>query len=166
MPARERIIEALRRLNDVLGHRGMRAELYLVRGAVMCLALDARTSTKDVDGWFTEPTVVREAARQVADEMGLPPDWLNDAAKGFAPAAARFERWREFDHLDVSVADHRTLAMKCAAARTEEDAGDIRILAQHLGLSTARDVLDVVTTFYPVDRLPVRSRLLVEELFG
>jgi len=29
----------------------------------MCVALDARPSTKHVDGWFTEPQVVRAAAR-------------------------------------------------------------------------------------------------------
>jgi hypothetical protein len=164
--AREQIVEALERLNAELSRRGVRAELYLVGGAVMCLALDARPSTQDVDGWFTEPAVVRQAARQVADDMGLPEDWLNDAAKGFVPAAARFERWRALGHLDVSVADLRTLlAMKCAAARTQDDSADIRFLADRLGLCTASDVLAVVTTFYPVDRLPVRSRLLVEELF-
>jgi predicted nucleotidyltransferase len=166
MLTKEQIAEALERLNRALASQGARAELFLVGGAVMCLVLDARSSTKDVDGWFTEPRAVREAARRVAEEMDLPADWLNDAAKAFIPTAATFERWRSFDHLDISVADDATLlAMKCAAARTEEDSADIRTLAGRLRLRTATDVLAVVTRFYPVERLPVRSRLLVEELF-
>jgi len=163
---RAQIVEALERLDLALGQNGVHAELYLVGGAVMCLALDARASTKDVDGWFTETRVVREAAAAVAAEMGLPSDWLNDAAKAYVPEAAVFERWRSLANLDISVADDRTLlAMKCAAARTEEDAGDISILAGRLGLTSARDVLAVVMAFYPVARLPVRTQLLVEEMF-
>lgn len=166
MLTKEQIVGALERLDRALADRGVRAELYLVGGAVMCIALNARTSTKDVDGWFTEPQAVRAAAREVAAEMNLPEDWLNDAAKAWVPEGAVFERWRAFDHLDVSVADDRTLlAMKCAAARTEEDSADVRTLAARLGLKTASDVLSVVTRFYPIERLPVRTRLLVEELF-
>lgn len=161
------IVEALERLDRALGARGTRAELYLVGGAVMCLALDARASTRDVDAWFTEPQAVRSAAREVAAEMGLPEDWLNDAAKAFVPQGAVFERWRALEHLDISVADEATLlAMKCAAARTEEDAGDIRTLASRLGLTTPESVLAVVARFYPADHLPVRTRLLLEEMFG
>jgi hypothetical protein len=164
---REQIVEALERLDYALAAAGIRAELYLVGGAVMCVALNARAATRDVDRWFTEPQAVRRAAREVADAMGLPLDWLNDAAKAFIPSGARFERWRSLAHLDISVADDRTLlAMKCAAARTQEDADDIRVLAARLGLRTASEVLDVVTGYYPVEQLPVRSRLLVEELFG
>jgi hypothetical protein len=163
---REQIVEALERLDRALAARGARAELYLVGGAVMCLVLDARASTKDVDGWFTEPQEVRRAAKQVAADMGLPEDWLNDAAKAYLPEGATFERWRSLDALDISVADERTLlAMKCAAARTAEDAGDIHILAARLGLRTPADVLEIVTAFYPVERLPVRTQLLIEELF-
>lgn len=132
----------------------------------MCLALDARDSTRDVDGWFTEPQAVRAAAREVAEDMQLPDDWLNDAAKAFIPPGGTFERWRSLAHLEISIADDRTLlAMKCAAARTAEDAHDIRTLAERLGLTTPTAILDVVTVFYPADHLPVRARLLLEELF-
>ena len=163
---RDEILRAFDLLDAELGRRGCKAECYLVGGAVMCLALNARPSTKDVDAWFTEPTVVRDAARVVAADLGLPDDWLNDAAKGFIPAGAGFDRWRTLPHLEVSVADDRTLlAMKCAASRTVEDAGDIRILTQRLGLRTVADVLSVVVSFYPEEQLPVRTRLLLEEMF-
>jgi len=66
---RERIIAALERLDALLGQRGCHAQLYLVGGAVLCLVHKARTATKDVDAWFSEPQVVRAAARQVAEEL-------------------------------------------------------------------------------------------------
>ena len=164
--SRDDIVVALGRLDAELGARGVRAELFLVGGAVMCLAHQARPSTKDDDGWFTEPEAVRLAAKNVAEELGLSEDWLNDAAKGVVPAAAGYETWREWPHLSVAVADPRTLlAMKCAAARTGADTDDIRFLAGLLGLETAQAVLAVVVSYLPEERLPVRTRLLLEEMF-
>jgi hypothetical protein len=55
--------------------------------------------------------------------------------------------------------------MKAAAARTEADADDIRFLAGRLGLRSAEEALQIVLTYFPADRLPVRVRLLLEEMF-
>lgn len=163
---RPTLIDALTRLDRRLAAREHRAELFLVGGAVMCLVHEARPATKDVDAWFTSPQVVRAAAGEVAAEMGLDPGWLNDAAKAFVPSNAGYETWRALPHLTISTVDARTLlAMKCAAARTGEDSGDIRFLADRLGLRSARAILDVVGEYFPDDRLPVRVRLLLEEMF-
>jgi elongation factor P hydroxylase len=164
---RDQITHALETLDEHLGAQGVRASLYLVGGAVMCLALNERAATKDVDAWFTEPEAVRAAARAVAEQLELPPDWLNDAAKAFIPLGAGFELWRSLDNVEILVADEATMfAMKCAAARTDQDAADIRALASRLSVNSADQALDVVLRYYPPERLPVRTRLLLEEMFS
>jgi hypothetical protein len=163
---RATLVRAFDQLDAELSARGVRAELFLVGGAVMCLVHHARPSTKDVDGWFTEPQAVRAAARVVADELGLPEDWLNDAAKGFVPPNAGYERWQALSNLTISTVDTETLlAMKCAASRTDVDAADIKTLAGLLGLASPQAILGVVSRYFPEERLPVRVRLLLEEMF-
>lgn len=84
---RSGIQRALEALDDELGRSGVRAELFVVGGAVMALAYDARRATVDVDATFVPAAEVRQAARRVANELGLEPDWLNDGAKAFMPGS-------------------------------------------------------------------------------
>ena len=80
---------------------------------------------------------------------------------------AGYETWASLSHLTISAVDARTLlAMKAAAARTVEDANDIRFLADRLALRSADEVLAVVLAYFPAERLPVRVRLLLEEMFN
>jgi hypothetical protein len=50
------------------------------------------------------------------------------------------------------------------AHRTGEDEDDVRLLARHLGLNTAADVLNIAEDVFG-DRLSAASRFFVEEIF-
>lgn len=82
---RQEILNGLTRLGELAKERGLSIKLTLVGGAAMVLGFDARQSTKDVDVVILEPKearLVRDLARQVAEEFNWPEDWLNDGAKG------------------------------------------------------------------------------------
>ncbi len=155
-------------LDEELAAEGCDGELYLVGGAVMCLALDARESTRDVDAIFRPTRVIREAAARVAARLELPERWLNDAVKGFLAPRGEFDDYLELDHLRVFVARPAyLLAMKCAAMRLGEefhDLDDVRYLLRHLDIPTVAEALEVVTRYFDEEQLPAKTRLALEEL--
>jgi hypothetical protein len=157
-------------LDEELGAVDADGELYLVGGAVMCLVLGARAATRDVDGMFQPTRVIREAASRVADRAGVPPNWLNDAVKGFLGSKGDFVPFLELPHLKVFTADPRyLLAMKCAAMRLGEefqDLDDVRFLLRYLDISTVAAALEIVTRYFDEKRLPPKTRLALEELLG
>jgi hypothetical protein len=55
-----------------LVRRGVVADIYVIGGAAMALAYDARRSTRDIDAVFQPHGIVAEEARAVAGELGLP----------------------------------------------------------------------------------------------
>lgn len=155
-------------LNDELRRVGADGEIYLVGGAVMCLVLGARDSTRDIDALFQPTRVIREAAARVAAVAGVSSDWLNDAVKRFLGTKRDFLPFLELDHLKVFAAEpHYLLAMKCAAMRLGEefqDLEDVRYLLRHLGITRADDALAVVTKYFDERSLSPKTRLALEEL--
>jgi hypothetical protein len=155
-------------LDEELGKSHTDAELFLVGGAVMCLAYDARASTQDVDGLFRPPAEVRAAATRVAKRIRVSPDWLNDAVKGFMSAQGDFAPFLELKHLRVMVAQPQyLLAMKCLSYRIGaefHDEDDIRFLLRLLELRTYDEALAVISKYYPVERYPQKTRYALAEL--
>jgi hypothetical protein len=82
---RNGFFSAFELLDDELGRMGIDADLFIVGGAAMAVAYDARWATTDVDAVFVPSKEVRIAASRVAQERGLEEDWLNDGVKGFLP---------------------------------------------------------------------------------
>ena len=84
---REELLAALRLLDEELGAVGVRGEVFVVGGAAMALAYDARRATVDVDAIFVPAAEVRRAAARVAERLQIEEDWLNDGAKAFMPGS-------------------------------------------------------------------------------
>jgi len=164
---REEIVEALTSLGAVLDSRGLRGEMYVVGGAAIALAFDERRSTRDVDAIFEPKMEIYAAASEVAERLGLPPGWLNDAVKGFlASDDPHASPVLDVPGLRCLAASPRVLlALKVLAHRIGEDEGDVRLLARALGLTSAEEVLAVATEVFG-DRLDTPARFFVEELFA
>ena len=164
---REGIRTALVALDEELGRSGVRGELFVVGGAAMALAYDARRATVDVDATFLPASEVRHAARRVADQLGLEPDWLNDGAKAFMPGndpnqVGVFEG----NNLSVAAASPRyLLSMKLLAARVDRDQDDIRALYELCGFTTAEEGLRLLDTTYPDHVIAPRAQFLLQEMF-
>jgi hypothetical protein len=162
------IIALFESLNTELSADDTRAEVYLVGGAVMCLAMDARAATRDVDALFTPAARVREAAARVGARAGLPANWLNDAVKAWLSPRGEFDRYLERSHLHVFVArPEYLLAMKCAAMRLGEefhDLDDVRYLLRYLNITRAADAVAIVTQYFDEEHIPAKTRLALEEL--
>ena len=155
-------------LNEELRQSDIAGELFLVGGAVMCLAHAARASTQDVDALFQPANKVREAAARVAQRAGVSADWLNDGVKGFLSAQGDFAPFLERDHLRIMVAQPQyLLAMKCLAMRIGaefHDEDDIRYLLHHLGVASYDTAIAILAKYYPLERFPQKTFFALEEL--
>jgi len=172
---RDEIVGALERLGALLKERGAEGAVCLLGGTVMVLAFGARAATKDVDAIFEPAGLVRQLARVVAEERNLPPDWLNDGAKGFVSAHHEVAKGDlpQFEALRVTApTPEYMLAMKVMASRVGAgpddpgDVADIRFLLDHIGLGSAEAAMAVVMRYYPASRVPPRAQYLLEDIFG
>ena len=165
---RERIEELMHALDRALARRGATADVYLVGGAAIALSFDAARTTRDLDAVFAPTTEVRAAAAEVAEEFELPQDWLNDAVKGFVPPTTDTQQVvvYESEHLRVCTAGlEHLLAMKIAAARVEQDRGDLELLVHALGISSVEQALDIaITCLGPGYPIPPRAQYLLDEI--
>ena len=155
-------------LNEELRRARIEGELFLVGGAVMCLAYTARPSTQDVDGLFRPAREVRDAAARVAVQAGVQPDWLNDGVKAFLSERGEFILFLELDHLRVMVAQPEyLLAMKCLSLRIGaefHDEDDVRYLLRHLNIGGYNEAVAAITRFYPLERFPQKTLYALGEL--
>lgn len=155
-------------LNDELARHDVTGEIYLVGGAVMCLAFDARASTKDLDAFFAPAQTIRKAANRIADRENYPIDWLNDAVKGYLSPQGDYEPYLDLANLKVFVArPEYLLAMKCLAMRLGaefHDEQDIRFLLRYLNISGYQAAIDLVAKYYPVEQVPQKTLYALEEM--
>src|ERR1700675_2484544 len=109
-------------LGQELAAEGRTGKILLVGGAVMVLAIENRRSTRDIHASFEdEASAIRAAVLQIARREELPPDWLNDGAKGFLYSEPPVSLWKSYPGLDIYLpALDYLLAMKIVAGRPQD----------------------------------------------
>lgn len=164
MLTRERILDLFAELNDELCAGGIRGDVFIVGGAAIPLAYDARPATRDVDAIWRPSSDVRQAVARVARRHDdLPEDWLNDGVKAFLPGDDHGERRvvYENDCLTVSAASPEyLLATKLLASRVGRDEDDIRRLYGLCGFSTVDQGLDLLERYYPGRPMEAKGAVL------
>lgn len=160
------IVRHLQALERKLGAAGVKGEVCLYGGAVMCLVYDARPATKDVDAIFVPTREIRRAALAVANDEGLPADWLNDGVKGFLVEHPR-RILLDLPALKVFVPEpDYLLAMKTLASRVDAtDRDDVRFLIRHMNLTRPAQVFEILEQYYPHQRIKPATQFFIEELF-
>jgi hypothetical protein len=142
---RAELERAFTHLGERLVRRGVVADIFVVGGAAMALAYDAARVTRDVDARFLPHGIVLEEARHVANDLGLPPWWLNEQASVYISGKDDLGKRRVFDHPGLRVmaaSPQHIFAMKALAARTR-DIDDLRLLASVIGVESANQALQI-----------------------
>lgn len=164
----DQILELFAFLNEELSGSKTIGELYVVGGAVMCLAFKSRDATRDVDALFEPVAAVREAAARVAVRAGVPAAWLNDAVKGFLGPDNAFDPdpFLELSHLRVFFPrPEYLLALKSVALRFGpefHDEDDVRYLLRHLGIEHSSAAIEIIERYIPPAQVPAKTRFALE----
>ena len=174
--SREEILKGLRLLSDRAKQAGKTIEITVYGGSAMVIGFQTRVSTRDVDATVKgDPAFVRVAAKEVAEEMGWPQDWLNDGVKGFTAEVGDFTPFEDMTNEDgglriVLASPQYLLAMKCMAMRAnttghQGDIADIRELIRITKMRSADEVLRLVESFYPAKQIQPKVAFGLEEIF-
>ena len=139
----------------------------LYRAPAMALAYDVKRATRDVDARFVPHGIVLEEARRVAEDLGLPPWWLNEQASVYISGKDDPGKRRVFDHPGLRVmaaSPEHVFAMKALAARVR-DIDDLRLLAGMAKVRSSADALRICADFFPDEPVSQRSAAVLREFF-
>lgn len=164
------ILMVFEKLNTRLKKKGVIGEIYLVGGAVMCLAFQSRPSTKDIDAFFVPKEIVREESKKALVELNLDENSLNDAVKGFMSQSGKFEPYLDLPNLKIFTAHPEyLLAMKCLSMRIGKefhDEHDVRFLLRYLNLENYNNAVDILKKYYPLESYPQKTLYILEEILA
>lgn len=166
-------MEGLNLLGHLAAEEGVVLEVCLYGGAAMMLAYNARETTFDVDALVRPREVGERLVLRVAQQLGLPDDWLNDGVAKFTSIVGTYAPLR-VQELESKAARHLRitrasapylLAMKCLAFRPRlgPRTGDLDLIRK-MGLLTVEAIEEVLERFYPTETFTPERHAVVAEM--
>jgi hypothetical protein len=147
---RELLEDLATRLNDA----GITAGIRVVGGAALSILDKDRRSTSDIDAVIIPAGVAADIVTDLANERGLPKNWLNDAALAYIPPVGP-DDWVEVirrGDVRVSIGSvHMLLAMKLLANRGVRDSDDIAFLLTACNVKSLDDAQAIYERYHAQD---------------
>jgi len=158
---RELLEELATRLNDA----GITAGIRVVGGAALSILDKDRRSTSDIDAVIVPAGVAADIVTDLANERGLPSNWLNEAALAYIPPVGP-EDWVEVirrGDVRVSIGSVRMLlAMKLLANRGVRDSDDIEFLLDACDVKSLEDAQEIYERYHAQDVISPSATVRVQ----
>lgn len=164
---RNEIWKYLEILNNKLYFHNVYAEIGVYGGAVMCLALNARESTHDIDAIFVPKYDVSKVINEITYEYNLYDGWFNDSVKGFISTNNDLVLFKQLSNLKIYMATPEYMfAMKVLSCRLDNrtEINDIKFLINHLGITSMRQAEFIIYKYYPQKRVLPKTFYFLEEI--
>ncbi len=166
---REDMITALEELNKELRFIGVRVEIGLYGEKEICLALNVREATHNIEALFEPNGRIRSVVQDVGTSLGLDEDWINDAVKGLVSDKNDMIVLSKLSNIDINTAfAPYILAMKVMSYSADniDEIDDIKYLLRYLNIKSVEQVLDVINSYYPVNKVLPETHNMLEKVFG
>ena len=162
---KDELLKYLEILSCELKKSDLQGEIIITGGAAMCLVHSARDMTKDIDALYEPKSEINRLVEKIANEHGLPHNWLNDSVKGFMNNKAEVMDFMQLGNLKISaVTPEYLLAMKLMSSRVEgQDYNDIKFLLHKLNVRTFDQAKSTIERFFAVDRILPKTRYVIEQ---
>ncbi len=141
---KQEIIKYITILNERLSKIGVKTDMYIYGGVVMCLVFGVRESTDDIDELFKEQDIMDEIAEQIAEQYNLGKFWLHNEVGAVIFKDDEFNKYAELSNITIMAPSPEfMLAMKCRSGRfgKSNDFNDIKFLMKNIGIKEYEDVL-------------------------
>ena len=155
---KEQVLAALKRLGELAKEKSIQLNLCIYGGCAMMLAYDRKRITRDVDAVIQPLSKIQPIVRIVAQEQGLPEDWINDEVKQFLGTRQSIRELPiELPGLQITVPTAGyLLAMKAMACRRalpgyKGDEEDLRFLIRKLEIVKIAQIQAWIDKYYPDD---------------
>ncbi|MBQ7585080.1 MAG: hypothetical protein IJU40_02385 [Desulfovibrionaceae bacterium] len=133
--------------------------------------LNIKRLNKEYDFEESEIQTLRRLINEVAEELNLNSDWMNDGVKGFISENEDFSEEISYGDGILSVvypSIEYLLAMKCVSMRNLNDSihdrEDIKNLLNILEINDCNKVYDIIELYYPVALIQPKTMYGIEEI--
>jgi len=156
MMDRQQFLFYFTKMDELLREKGQELKIYVSGGANMCLFVQSRDKSHDIDAVPSDEDLLREISEKMAKLFSLPKSWINPSATIFVTGKMLDEAVLGLNYPNLKVyflAFRAMLVLKVLSSRRKEDGfpdmEDSVALIKKLGITAIKEIDDLINEYKP-----------------